>query len=520
MHLKIMSIEKTLVLLCILFFIFQSLFFLFYGNIHADELSYLYAVKMVLEGKILYKDFFYIQLPLLPYLYGFFLKFFGVSLLTGRMVSIIFSTGTVILSISIAKRIGGWKVSVLCALLLCLNPFQTFFSTIIRVYSPATFFLVLSIFFLTTKINPVLRNILAIISLCSSVECRLTVLPAFIPLLAYIYFFDYCDSKGKKDKVIFTILIAPLIASIIFFVVTLLPFALLAGFYEFLYQNLIYHLRIEMPNFGAYIVQKSLAISTFFKEYFFISTLLVPCIAFYWMNWRRYKFVLQNRKNGIEACMWIIIFLITMLHLTAKYLQHDYQVVIFPLACIVTALGVKKIHDQVESQNLRLGLILIFLCGVLITPVSYGRDLAMKVDGKSPIAYAREMGNYVRSITDKDDLILSSDTPLLAIEANRHLLKGFENMEYYPDWSTKMCEKYNLVNDEILERYINNRIPKLIIIGDLSYTMIQPGRRVIGSEKHIKILNMIEKNYSLIKKFPNLTHSVRGTNTYIYLRNE
>ncbi|MBU1628178.1 hypothetical protein KKB18_12495 [bacterium] len=511
-----MNIERILITFCILFYIVMSLFFLFYGDIDADESTYLYAVKMMLEGKIIYKDFFYIQLPLFPYLYGILLKFIGVSILTGRLVSILFATGSVYLSIIIAKRIGGVKAAALCAMLLCLNPYQAYFITITRVYPSSTFFLVLSIFFLTTKFIPTVRNILSIISLCVAIECRLTALPAILPVLAYIYYFD--STKVNNKRIIgFKHVITPIFASILFFVLTMLPFAISAGFYNFLYQNLIYHLRIKMTS---YIFQKIFAISTFFRGYFFINILIAVCIAYYWINWRRYKIIFQNRKYGIETCIYAIVFLITILNLSAKYIQPSYQVQIFPFASILVAIGIKRIYDQVESQNLKLAMLLIFVIGALITPVTYGRDDVTMIEGKRATAWAKKMGQYVKSITSENDLIMSSDTPLLAVESDRMLLTGFENMEYYPDWSTRMCERYNLVNDEILEKYIVNKVPKLIIVGDLSYTISMPHRRLIGFEKHKKIIGLIEKYYKLIKKFPNLTHSIRGTSTYIYERED
>jgi len=511
-----MTTDRIIITLCILFYIGLSLIFLFYGNIHADESTYLYAIKMVLDGKILYRDFIYIQLPLLPYLYGFFLKYIGVSLLTGRLVSMLFSIGTVILSINISKRLGGNKVAILCALLLCLNPFQTYFFTITRVYSPATFFFVLSIFLMMTKIRPVQRNMLSFLSLSIAISCRLTLLPAILPILVYYYIFDCRKNLSGKSKTKFLPLILPLAASIVFFILTLLPFAIFAGFYKFFYLNLIFHLNIEMPSFASYIVQKAYAISIFFQGYFFISVLIGACLSYFWLNRNRYKQVFKSRLTGLEACLWFIVFLITGLHLTTKYLQPSYQVVIFPFACIVTAICIKRIYDQVSQQYLRLAMILIFLCGALITPVSYGRENVEKIDGRRASALAIEMGKYVKSITNKDDLILSSDTPLLAVEADRKLLTGFENIEYYPEWSNEMCKEYKVVNDEILENYIIHKVPELIIVGDLSFTMSMPNRHMIGNEKHKQIFKMIEDNYNLMKVFPNPTHGIKGTNTYIY----
>jgi 4-amino-4-deoxy-L-arabinose transferase-like glycosyltransferase len=510
--------STLIIVLSLLFYLCMSIFYLFYGIIHADEATYLYSVKMILAGKLIYKDFFYIQLPMLPYLFGMFLKFMGVNMITGRIVSIIFSFGAVLLTIVISKRIGGSTVSAMAALLLCLNPFQGYSSTITRVYSPAMFFLVLSIYFLMVNIKPVYRNTLSLISLSIAIECRLTILPAVVPIILYFLIFDRDVNDKRSLLKTYSPIFIPIIASFLFVILTLLPFVISVGCYAFFYQNFIYHINMEMTGFIGYAIQKLDAISTFFKGYYFISVLLISCCGYYIINARRYKLIIKDRNHGLIATMWIIVILITLAHFCAKYLQPSYQVVIFPLACIIAAYGAKTIFDQFKEQNIRIAVAAIFSFGVLITPVSYGREFISSIDGKTAIRLAREAGDFVRSITKEDDLIMSSDTPLLAIEADRWLLKGFENMEYYPDWSTEKCKKYNLVNDEILEYYITKKIPKLIIVGDLSYTMSMPYRKLIGNKKHNIIFDLIKKNYTLIKTYPNLTYSISGTNTYIFTR--
>lgn len=56
-----------------------------------DEGAYLFAAKLVTEGKHPYFDFSYPQMPLLPYLYGLWMKIVGVSWYGGRALSTIFA---------------------------------------------------------------------------------------------------------------------------------------------------------------------------------------------------------------------------------------------------------------------------------------------------------------------------------------------------------------------------------------------------------------------------------------------
>ncbi len=73
----------------------QIWFFVFIARhrfIDGDEGSYLLASRLVLEHKKPYLDFFYNQAPLLPYVYGYWMKMAGVSWISGRMLCVLLTT--------------------------------------------------------------------------------------------------------------------------------------------------------------------------------------------------------------------------------------------------------------------------------------------------------------------------------------------------------------------------------------------------------------------------------------------
>ncbi|HPB11670.1 MAG TPA: hypothetical protein PLT74_10450, partial [Kiritimatiellia bacterium] len=43
-----------------------------FGNLNQDEGWYLYAARAVADGRLTYRDFFFTQGPVMPYLYGLF----------------------------------------------------------------------------------------------------------------------------------------------------------------------------------------------------------------------------------------------------------------------------------------------------------------------------------------------------------------------------------------------------------------------------------------------------------------
>jgi len=74
-------------------FVNLAVFFVFYKwlaqtrNIDGDEGLYLEAARLVSQGKKLYIDFFYQQMPVLPYLYAAWMKLFGFTIFSARYLS-------------------------------------------------------------------------------------------------------------------------------------------------------------------------------------------------------------------------------------------------------------------------------------------------------------------------------------------------------------------------------------------------------------------------------------------------
>ena len=67
-------------------------------TVDGDEGDYLFAARQAFEGRLPYVDFLYTQTPLLPYVYGLWMKLFGLNWYAARLLSAIFATalGTLI----------------------------------------------------------------------------------------------------------------------------------------------------------------------------------------------------------------------------------------------------------------------------------------------------------------------------------------------------------------------------------------------------------------------------------------
>src|SRR5260370_42211234 len=58
-----------------------------YRLIDGDEGFYLMASRLVFEHRVPYRDFFFTQMPLLPYIYGLWMRAIGTSWVSARKLS-------------------------------------------------------------------------------------------------------------------------------------------------------------------------------------------------------------------------------------------------------------------------------------------------------------------------------------------------------------------------------------------------------------------------------------------------
>ena len=76
------------------------------GGLNQDEGWYLYAANLVAEGKMLYRDFFYTQGPLMPIVYSAFTAVWnGFGLLGARVFTLSIGLAGIVFAIALARRL-------------------------------------------------------------------------------------------------------------------------------------------------------------------------------------------------------------------------------------------------------------------------------------------------------------------------------------------------------------------------------------------------------------------------------
>jgi 4-amino-4-deoxy-L-arabinose transferase-like glycosyltransferase len=205
-----------------------------------DEGFYVIAAQLISHGKIPYTDFFYPQAPILPYLYAGWMQIFGYDWYAARALAALFSSGIVFVLYLLLKERYGRLIAFLGALCLALNAMFWPWMLVVKTYAPATFFLLLA-YYLVTSARSQQRLLIAGISIGLGIGCRLY-LAALVPLFLVLFL---------KDRAFFkSFLVGGFLTS--------LPFIALAAFDwpAFWYNNMGYHLSRSPGSFSRSLPQK------------------------------------------------------------------------------------------------------------------------------------------------------------------------------------------------------------------------------------------------------------------------
>ena len=133
------------------------------GALNQDEGWYLYAARLVSEGKVPYRDFFYTQAPVMPIVYAAFNSVWdSFGLLGARIVTICFGAAGVAFFCALAARLvprGRRSIAALAFfLLLGSNLYHLYFVAIPKTYALASFFVAIGFFLLTFARPPSVRG--------------------------------------------------------------------------------------------------------------------------------------------------------------------------------------------------------------------------------------------------------------------------------------------------------------------------------------------------------------------------
>lgn len=383
------------------------------GGLNQDEGWYLYAANLVSEGQLPYRDFFFTQGPVMPYVYSVFAGVWrDYGLLGARIFNLSLGFLGIVFACALAQRLAKRfcseeagapppRAGLVTFLLLATNLYHLYYLAIPKTYALAGLFVMVGFYLLSFERAWAFALSALLFVLAAGTRFSLgAILPVVTVALIW---------KGRRGWPVFVL--SGLLFGGLLFGTLWSSRALHDGFLA----ALTYH----SSRGGSDIVWTVGSLSRLVRWYLPVFVVLGLGVA----EWRRARLLLLS---------FLAVFAVQML---APFPYEDYQVPIMGLLAVVAAVKFVSCASDIPSTstlNLRL-LLVLGLCfassfgsPLLEKWMTNGQDRfwSLKKE-KTELAQLRDVAQKIKALDPNGTTLLTQDL-YLAIELNRKVPKGLE----------------------------------------------------------------------------------------------
>ena len=455
------------------------------GALNQDEGWYLYAARLVSEGKTPYRDFFYTQAPVMPVVYAAFTSIWNsFGLLGARILTISFGTLGLAFFCAIAARLVAPGRRALAALavflLLGSNLYHLYYIAIPKTYALASLFVAIGFFLLTFARPSTLRGgVFAFasgLSLAFACGTRIS-LGVILAVVGFSLLFSFSRMRW-----------------------TFLWFGLGGAFGLVVVYG--FFLCDPTARAGLFAAQAYHAARSGFDPVFTIGSVSRL------VRWYLPVFVLlglgfaHRREAGGEAnallvawlafASFVAVFLVQML---APFPYEDYQVPVMGLLAVFAVVLFFGRPASVPSRGLLLTLGLAWAASfgspLLEKWTTNGQDRfwTLKKD-QCELAQLRDVARYIEEEDPNGETLLTQDL-YLAIETGRKVPDGLE------------MGPFSMLSDEAWRKLLSSAPCKIAALSGYSFAIAPPRCDETPVERQIEYFHLLKKNYDLVQKVDN-----------------
>jgi len=499
--------KKFVIFGSIVFYIFTSLLFLYYGKIHVDEPYYFTIANLVNEGAQPYKDFFYTQPPLFPYVYAIPQRIFGPNLYVGRLTSIFLGLLSLLILIEFCCKIKSSRSAAIASLLVGFNPFLIYHLTFVKLYSLLTFFLILGVRILFSDLKDNIKYPLVSAIFTLSVLTRITTLSALIVIILYLIFV-------KRD---FKSALSSFVVSIALAILVFVPFIIKAKD-QMLYGMWGYLMDRDVLPLSGIFKAKVLFLSEF-SRHFGLFLILLVLVALHRYFKDGFKRVLKKENFNLDTLCWMVLLFLALPHLLTKISYvSEYLSFMMPFLAILLGVSLSDFVDFIGSREMRVVMVAVFITASFLTWFSNFPEFIMRKNGMPPVRYLSQVAEYLKGITERDSLILSFNNAIVVL-ADRKIVPGYEmnSCTFDPEWGEERCKKHRIVNAGMLSKIIKERKAGAILITKNTFLGNFPSFYNITGKEVVRdtLMPLIERYYVLKKIFPEFGNM--SEDAYLYV---
>ena len=503
----------------------QLVFYLFYRIVNLDEGWYLWASKLVYEGRYLYRDFAYTQTPLLPFIYGPLQHLLGQGLYQGRLITIVFSMLALLLYARIAQRhiqtiyptANGHWVPIFCLALFASSFYMTAFLAYTATYGLASFLLSLALLCAlksapstaTLPLSPsrpqrqeFVGAALATAFLCMAIATRLSVVGA-APALAF-----YLIMRSQTRLRMVGVVAASALVATLLLIGPFLWFSAAQMLYDIFgfHTDRILSVQRQFAKMAG-VLQRTAGTYAAPLLLLLLGLLGLLRNAIRQRRWpplvSRYLF--ETTLVGMTLGM-------LLLHLMPRTTDDYYNTLLGPIwAVLGTVLWARFGRSFAASAQRTALVILLAVLTILLNGVMHARttlraDL-VQFPPQDQIEIVKSAAQFLRDAGLENKTLLTLNTHL-ALEAHMNVPSGYEMsiFSYRPTWSNEQAERYKAINNELFIRDLTTGADAMAVTDfDLE--------RFYGERQ--RIFEAMWQHYRFAKIVPGFDPMRR--NLYIYL---
>lgn len=461
---------------------------LWMGELNQDEGWYLNAAKLMTEGQMPYRDFAFTQAPMLPLVYSWAYGWVGhFGLLGGRLVTWAFGALGLLCALWLAMRAGPRSAQRLtgglCVILVAMNAYQSYFTTVVKTYALGSLFLCAGLALLSFV--GARKGFWAATGAGFLLACAAATRISLGAALALGGFYLLLCRKRLKAWAWLDYGVGGMLG----LALTVLPFWTL-GKEGFRFGVLEYHSLRESGPVLMQLAYKIGCLSRLAQAYFpaVVGGLALLILAVRHLA-RRGRLPdgvavapAKPARDDIGPCfnsfLWVTVLALGLVHLAAPFPYDDYQVPVYPLFCAALAATFGNWWLREEGRRFgsgtpagrgarRLAILTVvwLMCGLhaFSSPVAQGWFVAgrdriwWRLREQSPVAQLRDTAKWVADLNQPagGTELLTQDV-YLAVEAGLPVPHGLEMgpFSYYPDWPRARAAALHVLNRDMLRELL------------------------------------------------------------------
>lgn len=431
-----------------------------------DETLYLTHMRLIMDGKIPYHDFFDWVPPVWLYLYAGIFSIFGENVMVARLFSTLLGIGSICLIIRFAWKLSGrWAALIALALITCIFPIAR---ELTRFYYTASAFFYVILAISIEDAFPRKKITVVVVAILFTLATGTVQAFGLLIILYPIYLFFVCHDKKNAFLAFCTGLITGgLIAA---------PFLLIdyqaAIWAMFSYSKEVIPIRWEYTwrtNLG-YIARSLANYPLIWAPIIF----LVSKIVWQWYQKRDKGFQFEKTYHESYYLLWLaflgIAFAVFLFNPTKFMQQHVYYL---PLGSILVAdFLVKWLNGLQKSQRTSMAILLVVCLSVSLffSKVNYLDSVSNLRFSMREQSLDRIISTTRNLISNNPDAKVFSFVPYFGIESGASIFPGTEYgiSSFTLNWSDEKAARHNFFTGSQTINWIKESRPDLIIMVDKS----------------------------------------------------